>query len=94
LVLRHPSHGKSFAAKRVGEQMLEGFHLPTSTFLLCLHDAHLQTTHSPLSPIPVNLVPVWVVGGRTSSRFQCGYRRAVRCCRHLLHLLDRFAGFS
>jgi len=84
LVFRHPSHGKGFAAERMGQQVLQGFDLAESAFLPRLHDTCLEATHVPLDLIPVDLMPVLVVGGRTSSRILDGLYRLGRSCRHLL----------
>ena len=45
LVFRHASHGKGFAAKRMGQEPLQGFDLAPSLFLSCLDDAGLKPTH-------------------------------------------------
>ena len=38
-------HGQGFAAERVGEQSLQGFHLAPPARLYCLHDTRLEPTH-------------------------------------------------
>jgi hypothetical protein len=66
-VFCHSSHGKGFAAKRVGEQALQSFHLAPFARLSCLRDTNLEPTNISLGPTPVDLVPVlWPVGGRTN----------------------------
>jgi hypothetical protein len=66
-VFCHSPDGKGFAAKRAGEQALQGFHLAPFARLSCLRDTDLEPTNSPFSPTPVDLVPVqWPVGGRTN----------------------------
>jgi hypothetical protein len=54
LVFRHSSHGKRFAAKRMGQQTLQGFHLAPSAFLSCLDDTGLKPTHSLVGFLPVD----------------------------------------
>src|SRR3712207_7324715 len=53
LIFRHSPHGKRFAAKRVGEQALQGFNLTPSAFLSCLHDTRLEPTHVLVDVLPV-----------------------------------------
>ncbi len=45
LVFRHSSHGKDFAAERMSQQTLQGFHLAPSAFLSRLDDTGLEPTH-------------------------------------------------
>jgi hypothetical protein len=45
LVFRHSSHGKGFAAKRVGQQALQSVDFAPSAFLCCLDDTRLEPTH-------------------------------------------------
>src|SRR5712691_11626303 len=91
LVLRHSSHGERFRTERVGEQVLEGTHLPPPALLYCLHDTGLKPTHGLVDPPPINRMPVpRVVGGRTSNHL-----RLRGCfCRHLLCLLSRLVRYS
>jgi hypothetical protein len=66
-VFCHSSDGKGFAAERVGEQALQGFHLSPLARLSCLRDTNLEPTNIPFGPTPVNLVPVQrPVGGCTN----------------------------
>jgi hypothetical protein len=66
LVFRHPFHGQGFAAKRVGQQPLQGFDLAPAAFPCGLHDTGLQPFDPPTALVPVNLVPVlWLAGGCT-----------------------------
>jgi hypothetical protein len=58
LVFRHSSHRKGFAAKRVGQEPLQGFHLAPSLFLSCLDDTCLEPTHVVIGRLPVNGMPV------------------------------------
>ena len=68
LVLRHSSHGKGFAAERVGQQVLQGFDLAPPAGLCCLHDTRLEPTHVLADSPPVDGVPVHrVAGGCTSA---------------------------
>ena len=85
-VFCHSSNGQSFAAKRVGQQMLQGFDLAPSAFLYRLHNTRLEPSDVAVGLVPVNLVPVHrSVGGRTG---EC-------CHRHHLHsLLRRFTKLS
>ena len=86
LVLCHSSHGKGFAAKRVGQESLQSFHLAPSLFLGRLNNACLKPTHGVADGLPINVMPVsHAVEGCTSS---------VLVCRHLLFLLCRFVKFS
>ena len=52
LVFCHSSHGKSLAAKRVGQQVLQGMDLVPLAFLCCLNDTRLQPTHRLIDGIP------------------------------------------
>src|SRR5437763_1446068 len=71
LVLRHSSHGERFRTARVGEQVLEGTHLPPPALLYCLHDTGLKPTHGLVDSPPINRMPVHrVVGGRTSNHLR------------------------
>jgi len=80
----HSSHGDALAAVRVGQQVLQGFHLAPPAFLCCLHDTHLQLSHIPVYCSPINGVPVHLaVEGRTSI-----------FCSHLLSLLSQFLKLS
>jgi len=85
LVFRHSSHGKGFAAERVGQEPLQSFHLAIASRLCCLHDTGLQPTHSLVHVLPVNGMPLdLTAGGRTSRGF----------CHHLLVLLNQFDNSS
>jgi hypothetical protein len=55
-VLCHPSHGQGFAAERVGQEPLQGFHLAPSPFLYRLHDTRLEPPYVPVDLLPVNAV--------------------------------------
>ena len=90
LVFCHSSDGESFAAERVSQQTLEGFHLVPFAFLSRLDDSSLQPTHIAMNFLPVDGVPVrYAVEGRTSSvYFRDFCRRGF--CRHLLFLLVSF----
>src|SRR5207248_9397934 len=84
-VFRHSSNSKSFAAIRVGQQALSGFHLAPLAILRCLHDTRLEPTHIVVNGLPVNVVPSFhnFMGSCTSwLNF------------HLLCLLNRFAILS
>jgi hypothetical protein len=84
-VFRHPFDGQGFGRKRVGEQVLKGFHLPPSARLHCLHDTRLEPTHVAVDCGPVNGMPLHGhVGDRTSCRNGC----------HLPCLRNRFAKLS
>src|SRR5436189_4394014 len=70
LVFRHSSYSKGFAAKRVGQETLQGFHLAPSLFLRCLDDPTLKPTHVLADGSPIDGVPVgYSVEGCTSSVF-------------------------
>src|SRR5712692_6383364 len=58
LVFRHSSHGKGFAAERVGYESLQGFDLAPFLFLSCLDDACLKPTHVVIDCLPVDGMPV------------------------------------
>jgi hypothetical protein len=58
LVFCHSSHGKSLAAKRVGQQVLQGMDLVPLAFLRCLNDTRLQPTHRLIDGVPVDGMPV------------------------------------
>ena len=80
----HSAHGHHPTAVRVGQQMLQSFHLAPPAFLHCLHDTHLQSAHILVDFSPVYRIPVHcLVGGCTSI-----------LCFHLLSLLSRFGNFS
>src|SRR5215469_1096488 len=68
IVSCHSSHGKSFAAVRVGQQTGPRFHLAPPAFLRCLHDTRLEPTHVAVNGLPINVVPSLhdVVGSCTS----------------------------
>src|ERR687887_1254003 len=85
LVFCHSSYGKSLAAERMGQQVLQGLHLVPLTGLRCLNDTRLQPTHRLVDRLPWDGMPVCrEVGGSTS--------RSVR--RHLHRPLDRFLKVS
>ena len=90
LVFCDSSDGKGFAAERVSQQTLQGFHLVPFAFLSCLDDSSLQPTHIAMNFLPIDGVPVhYAVEGRTSSvYFRDFCRRGF--CRHLLFLLGSF----
>src|SRR6266567_5694870 len=68
LVFRHSPHGQRFAAKRVGQQSLQGFDLAPSLFLRRLDDTRLKPTHVLADVLPIDGVPVsHPVEGRISS---------------------------
>jgi hypothetical protein len=80
LVFGHSSDGESFAAERVGQQALEGFHLSPLVFLCCLDDTRLEPTHIAVDCMPINVMPSFDnLEGRTSRKV---------CC----HLLVSFVG--
>jgi hypothetical protein len=57
-----------FAAKRTGEETLQGFDLAPFTLLSCLHDTRLEPAHAFVSLLPMNGMPAhFCVGGRTSN---------------------------
>ena len=72
-VFRHSSDGKGFAAKRVGQQPLQGSHLVVPAVLCCLHNTRLQPPYMTLSRGPIDAMPRHA-------------RRCTRpcCCVHLL----------
>src|SRR3712207_8989975 len=49
-------HGKGLPAERVGEEALQGFHLPPSPLLSCLDDTRLEPTHCVMCFLPVNSI--------------------------------------
>ena len=66
LIFRHPFHGQGFAAKRMGQQPLQSFHLAPAAFPCCLYDTGLQPPDISFTFGPVYLVPMWrSVQGRT-----------------------------
>src|SRR5216683_2438139 len=96
VVFRHSFDGKGFAAKRVGQQTLQGFHLAPSAFLRCLHDTRLEPTDLLVSFLPVNGMPVhaWV-RGCTRRCAGAGLVDEPRYSfRHLLCLLSRLTKCS
>ena len=56
-VLCHSFDGQRLAAKRVGKQPLQGFHLAPATCLCCLYDTRLEPADLALVFSPVHLVP-------------------------------------
>lgn len=84
LVFRHSSYRKCFAAKRVGQQVLQGFHLVPLAVLRCLDDTRLKPTYSFMDLLPIDGMPIFTVGSSTSRGFR----------RHLHHFLSRFFEFS
>src|SRR5215470_3831942 len=85
LVLCHSSHSTSLAAKRMGQQVLQGLHLVPLPGLHCLNDTRLQPMHMLIDLFPWNGMPVrGDVGSSTSRRFR----------RHLHRPLDRFLKVS
>src|SRR5215813_10691041 len=85
LVFCHSSYGKSLAAERMGQQVLQGLHLVPLTGLRCLNDTRLQPTHRLVDRLPWDGMPVCrEVGGSTSRRVR----------RHLHRPLDRFLKVS
>src|SRR5437870_3715973 len=86
IVVRHPLHGKGFAAERVGQEVLQGTDLAPSSRLHCLHKTRLEPPHRPVDGIPVNGVP----GPRAS-----GERTSLCCHRcHLPSLFQKLAKLS
>src|SRR5262249_13402440 len=81
----HSSHSKSLAAKRMGQQVLQGLHLVPLPGLHCLNDTRLQPTHMLIDLFPWNGMPVRGDVGSSTSR---------RVRRHLHRPLDRFLKFS
>src|SRR5882762_10580369 len=71
LVFCHSLHGKGFATKRVGQQVLQGLDLAPSALLCCLHDTGLEPPHIAFDVMPAYGVPF--------SRFVGG------CTRRTLH---------
>jgi len=85
LVFCHSSHSKSFAAERVGQQVLQDLSLMPLAFLRCLDDTGLQPSHSLMDRFPWDGMPVCRgVGGSTSRGFH----------RHLHRPLSWFSRFS
>ena len=75
------SYSKSFAAERVGQQVLQGLYLVPLTGLRCLNDTRLQPTHRLVDRLPWDGMPVCrEVGGSTSRRVR----------RHVHRPLHRF----
>ena len=72
IVVRHPLHGKGFAAERVGQEVLQGTDLAPSSRLHCLHNTRLEPPHRPMDGIPVNGVPSPRARGERTS--QCCHR--------------------
>src|SRR6266852_2626231 len=96
LVFRHSSYRKRLAAKRVGQESLQGFHLAPSLFLSCLDDPCLKPTHVVIGRLPVDIMPIGhSVERRTSSYL---FFRELLCCRclyrHLLSFLGRLVKYS
>ena len=58
LVFCHSSYGKSLAAERMGQQVLQGLHLVPLTGLRCLNDTRLQPTHRLVDRLPWDGMPV------------------------------------
>lgn len=77
----------------MGQQSLQGFHLPSSAFLLSLYETRLEPTPVVMSRWPVDGLPLdCLVGSCTSRRWprrpvRCLLRRFGTCSRH-----DRPAG--
>src|SRR2546425_1056168 len=68
-VFCHSSYSKGLAAKRMGQQVLQGLHLVPLTGLRCLNDTRLQPTHRLVDCLPWDGMPVCrEVGGSTSRR--------------------------
>src|SRR5215510_5548887 len=84
-VFRHALDSHRFGRKRVGQQMLESFHLPPSAGLHRLHDTRLEPTHGAVERGPVKGIPLHLSVGDCTSSYDC--------C-HLLCLPDRLAKFS
>src|SRR5437660_761531 len=64
----HSQDGRGAAAERVGEQVLQGFHLAPLALLDRLHDTRLEPTDVAPDLPPGDGVPAWrSVGGRTSN---------------------------
>src|SRR4029450_7277744 len=85
LVFCHSSYGKSLAAERMGQQVLQGLHLVPLTGLRCLNDTRLQPTHRLVDRLPWDGMPVCREVGDSTSR---------RARRHLHRPLYRFFKFS
>src|ERR1017187_4361312 len=74
-IFRHSLNGYCFAAKRVGQQPLQGFHLIVFADLCCLHNTRLQPPYLTLNINPTDVIPRHVKG------------RTRQCCSvHLLSL--------
>src|SRR5215470_17636916 len=86
IVFRHPSDGESFAAERVGQEMLQGSDLAPPTCLHCLHHTRLEPPHRTVDGIPVNSVPGHRLAGKCTSPCDHG--------RHLPSLLKRLTKLS
>src|SRR5438552_3635065 len=56
-IFSHPLDGQCFAAKRVGQQPLQGFHLVVPAALCCLHNTRLQPPYLTLSIGPIDAMP-------------------------------------
>src|SRR5580692_1224352 len=56
-VFCHPSNGENFAAKRVGQQSLQGSHLAPTAFLRRLRDTHLESANVAVDGWPVDGIP-------------------------------------
>ena len=68
-VFCHSSYSKGLAAKRMGQQVLQGVHLVPLTGLRCLNDTRLQPTHRLVDRLPWDGMPVCrEVGGSTSRK--------------------------
>src|SRR5260370_10321983 len=86
LVFSHSFNSKSFAAKGVGQQVLQRFDFAPLALLLSLYDTHLKPPHLSVSCLPINGMPAsFLVGSRTSR---------LCFCRHLHCLLCRLVKFS
>jgi hypothetical protein len=57
----HSLDGKGFAAKRVGQEMLQGFHLVPPPFLCRLHDTNLESANDAMRFPPINGVPALLI---------------------------------
>src|SRR5262245_27972836 len=86
IVFRHPSDSKSFAAERVGQEMLQGSYLAPSARLHCLHNTRLEPPHRAVYGIPIDGMPCDRCVGKCTS--PCGHGR------HLPSLLWRVAKMS
>ncbi len=86
LVFSPSFHSKSFAAKGVGQHVLQRLDLAPLALLLSLYDTHLKPPHLLVSCLPINGMPApFLVGSCTSSLY---------FCRHLHCLLCRLVKFS